>query len=269
MTTSHQTRRVSRALLLTCALAITMTRARPLNAQAAQPDNLVILGFGQAGTWISQLYLGSAAATDNILQLSGLPVFYTGPCPGECPFATIILPGFGAATYPPTNEPIPGGDGIMTLYIAPEDGVTLPTVRARVINTSQSCQALELPVFRESALVALNPTLLAFPGAQRNAGGHSNLTLGNLLPLDGTARSSITVQIDLHTLDGMTAGATTATVDSGQTLFLLDVLAQLGAASFDGGELIVRKTSGDGYLWGFLSTVFADGRVAISTGANP
>jgi len=256
-------------MLMTCALAITMTCARPLNAQAAQPDNIVIPGFGQAGTWISQLYLGSTAATDNALQLNSIPVFHTGACPGVCPFTTIILPGFGSATYPPTDAPVPGGDIITTIYIAPEDGITLPIVRARVINTAQSCQALELPVFRESALLALNPALLAFPGAQRNASGHSNLTLANLLPLDGTTRSTITVQIELHAPDGTTAGTTTATVDSGQTLFLVDVLTRLGATSFDGGELVIRKTSGDGYLWGFLSTVFADGGVAISTGANP
>jgi hypothetical protein len=268
MTTKHQPR-VSSALLLACALAITITYPGLVRAQTTQPDNIVVVGFGQAGPWISQLYLGSAAGTPNVLQLGSLPVFYTGPCPGECPFTLITLPAFGAATYPPTNEPIPGGDNITTLYIAPEDGITLPTVRARVINTAQSCQALELPTFRESVLLALNPTLLAFPGAQRNASGHSNLTLANLLPLDGSTRSGITVQIELHALDGTTAGSTTATVDFGQTLFLSDVLAQLGAQAFDGGELLVRKTSGDGYLWGFLSTVFADGGVAISTGANP
>jgi hypothetical protein len=52
------------------------------------------------------------------------------------------------------------------------------------------------------------------------------------------------------------------------TLFLVDVLGQLGVAELDGGQIRVTRVGGDGLLWGLLTRVYDDGRVSASPGRN-
>ncbi len=53
------------------------------------------------------------------------------------------------------------------------------------------------------------------------------------------------------------------------SLFLIDVLQQLGVGELDGGQIRVTKTAGIGLMRGVLATLSDDGRVSLSLGANP
>ena len=54
-----------------------------------------------------------------------------------------------------------------------------------------------------------------------------------------------------------------------QALTLLDVVGAAGATALDGGQVRVTRTSGGGALWGVLATVFTEGYLEVSLGANP
>ena len=68
---------------------------------------------------------------------------------------------------------------------------------------------------------------------------------------------------------GERLGSTTRTIAAGETLFLVDVLARLGAGGISEGQIRVTKTGGGGILWGLLSTVSDDGRVSVAVGRYP
>jgi hypothetical protein len=50
---------------------------------------------------------------------------------------------------------------------------------------------------------------------------------------------------------------------------LFDILNQLGIGGLEDGQIRVTRTSGNGALWGILTTLGTDGSVAVSTGLNP
>ena len=54
-----------------------------------------------------------------------------------------------------------------------------------------------------------------------------------------------------------------------EAMSIQDVLGQLGVTDLVDGQLRVTKISGDGLMWGTMSTLYLDGGVAVSTGANP
>jgi hypothetical protein len=141
-----------------------------------------------------------------------------------------------------------------------------PTVTARVVNRDRPTQTIELPVIRRSTIEALNPTLLAFPSAKRSADSHTNLILSEVSWVEGRALSLV---VEAYSPDGERPGSSVAfEVTTGSTLFLVDVLAQLGVSELDGGQIRVTKTGGSGLMWGLLATLSDDGRVSVSPGAN-
>jgi hypothetical protein len=157
-----------------------------------------------------------------------------------------------------------GGPGIRTLYVLSE--TVRPTVTARVVNRDRPTQTIELPVIRRSTIEALNPTLLAFPSAKRSADSHTNLILSEVSWVEGRALSLV---VEAYSPDGERPGSSVAfEVTTGSTLFLVDVLAQLGVSELDGGRIRVTKTGGSGLMWGLLATLSDDGRVSVSPGAN-
>jgi hypothetical protein len=53
------------------------------------------------------------------------------------------------------------------------------------------------------------------------------------------------------------------------SLFLTDVLAQIGVSSLDGGQVRVTRLSGPEAVWGYLATLKEDGSLSITSGAVP
>jgi hypothetical protein len=121
---------------------------------------------------------------------------------------------------------------------------------------------------RLSTIVAANPTQLTFAGARQGSAGRSNLVLANVRrsPAPTFRGNDITAQIDGFAADGSPVGSMVVTLVYGQTIFLGQVLSQMGVTELPNGILRVTKISGDGILWGVLYSVDAVGRLAATLG---
>jgi hypothetical protein len=138
------------------------------------------------------------------------------------------------------------------------------------VNSSRPTQAVEVPAFRLSTLVALNPTVLAFPGARRDAASRTNLVLSNIIPrLNQEQGSDVTLLLEAYSSGGGLLGTEILLLRFNQTRFLVDVLAELGVITLDVGQIRVTKLAGDGVFWGTMFTTTSDGGVSVSVGAHP
>ena len=132
-------------------------------------DVLVALGAGVAGTWETEFDFANNASLPLAVFAGEQPnefVCVTSPCG----IAYAMLPRTGAARIVAT--PADFGRFTGRLFVGAHDAEELPAVRARVVNRARPSQAIELPLFRRSTLVALDPRVLAYPSAVRTA-GHS------------------------------------------------------------------------------------------------
>jgi hypothetical protein len=217
-------------------------------------ERLVIVGAGQIGTWETSLEIANSQGYAQGVWIGGMPEapVICGICPGR----TFGIPANG-------SEEVAITSGLGTLYVDP-DSVEPPTVVARVSNLARSSQAIELPVIRMSTLESMDPSTLAFPSAIRSAEGHSNIVLAEV----GGSRD-IATRIEAFSAEGENLGSLDLFLGAGQSIFLIDALNQLGVSSLDRGQIRVTKTAGSGLMWGILTTVFDDGRVSVTVGANP
>jgi hypothetical protein len=224
-------------------------------------DVLVALGAGVAGTWETEIVFANLEDRNLSVFAGEQPhpiVCVTSPCG----IAHSALPRKGTTRLVTTS----GDFGRFTgrLFVGADDAEELPTARARVVNRARPSQAIELPLFRRSTLVALNPGVLAFPFRFLTAGEHSNLFVSEI-----GLSSDLTVTIEAFAFSGERLASTTRSLAPGETLFLVDVLAQLGVTGISEGQVRVTKTGGGGILWGLLSTVSDDGRVTVAVGRHP
>jgi hypothetical protein len=224
-------------------------------------DVLVAIGAGVAGTWETEIEFANLEDRNLSVFAGEQPhpfVCVTSPCG----IAYSALPGNGATRLVTMS----GDFGRFTgrLFIGADHAEELPTVRARVVNRARPTQAIELPLFRRSTLVARNPGSLAFPFRIVSAGDHSNLFVSEI----GLV-SDLAVRIEAFAFSGERLTSTTRSLAAGETIFLVDVLAQLGVTGISEGQVRVTKTGGGGTLWGLLSTVSDDGRVAVAVGRHP
>ena len=225
-------------------------------------DLLVLVGAGTSGTWGTQLEFANG---------SDFPesVFVT-PMLGQGGVCAPIIPCFSSADLPPSGtaalSSVISGPGVQTLYVRPTRGLDVPTTRARLVNGVRPNQAVDLPAIRMSTLEHLGPTILAFPSATRSAEGHSNLVVAEV---SRGVNRSLAVLVEAFSPGGERLGAAEFDLSSGGTLFLIDVLQQLGVSELENGQIRVTKTGGSGLMWGLLATVYDDGRVSVSPGLNP
>ncbi|MEO8348937.1 MAG: hypothetical protein ABI610_08500, partial [Acidobacteriota bacterium] len=181
------TRRLS-ALALVLAIGLLPMEAGGENRHDA--DVLVAVGAGVAGTWETEFEF----ANNESLPLS----VFAGEQPHEfvcvtspCGIAYATLPRTGAARIVAT--PADFGRFTGRLFVGAHDAEDLPTARARVVNRARPTQAIELPLFRRSTLVALDPRVLAFPSALRTAGAHTNLFVSEI-----ELASAVTVLVEAY-----------------------------------------------------------------------
>ena len=224
-------------------------------------DVLVAVGAGVAGTWETEF---------DFANNEGLPLsVFAGEQPHEfvcvtspCGIVYATLPRTGAARIVAT--PADFGRFTGRLFVGAHDAEELPTVRARVVNRARPTQAIELPLFRRSTLVALDPRVLAFPSAVRTATAHTNLFVSEI-----TLTAGLTVLVEAYSTTGQQLGQRTIALAPGETVFLQDVLPTLGASTITDGQIRVTKSSGAGKMWGLSATVYDDGRVTVATGKHP
>jgi hypothetical protein len=248
-------------LVLALAIPLALVTSGAGGSAAHDADVLVALGGGVAGTWETEIEFANLEDRPLSVFAGEEPhpiVCITSPCA----IAYSPLPGNGAARLVTTSADFARFTG--RLFVGADDAEELPTVRARVVNRARPSQTIELPLFRRSTLVALNPGVLAFPYRVLSAGEHSNLFVSEI-----GLSSDLMVTIEAFAFSGERLSSTNRTLTPGETLFLVDVLAQLGVTGISEGQVRVTKTGGGGILWGLLSTVSDDGRVSVAVGRHP
>jgi len=230
------------------------------------PDMLVIVGAGYAPPWDTDLILANREPVERFFWV-GPSRFNPSPCL-SCPGVSVSLLGDGTAksTGQTVLNAYAGFTGVTTLYVVPPSDSALPTVTARAVNRDRPTQTIELPVVRFSTIEALNPSVLTFPGARRSSVTHSNLFIAEVTREEGR---ELSVLVEAYSPAGDRLGSAAFGLSTGRTLFLVDVLAQLGVQALDGGQIRVKKTGGTGLMWGLLATVSDDGRISVSPGLNP
>lgn len=251
----------ARRIALCLALAIALLTTGAGGETRHDADVLVALGAGVAGTWETEFEFANNEALPLTVFAGEQPhefVCVTSPCG----IAYAPLPRTGAARIVTTSADFGRFTG--RLFVGAHDAEDLPTVRARVVNRARPAQAIELPLFRRSTLVTLNPLVLAFPSAVRAAGVHTNLFVTEIGLADGA-----TVRVEAYSAAGQQLGQQAIALAAGETVFLQDVLATLGVPALSEGQLRVTRTSGAGKIWGLSATVYDDGRVSVSAGKHP
>ncbi|MDQ5872350.1 MAG: hypothetical protein M3547_09125 [Acidobacteriota bacterium] len=224
-------------------------------------DVLVAVGAGVAGTWETEFEFANNETLPLSVSAGEQPhefVCVTSPCG----IAYATLPRTGATRIVTTAADFGGFTG--RLFVGAHDAEELPTVRARVVNRARPTQSIELPLFRRSTLVALDPHLLAFPAAVRTAGVHTNLFVSEI-----ELASPVTVLVEAFSAAGGQLGQRSIALAPGETVFLQDVLATLGVTELSSGQIRVTKTSGTGKMWGLTAAVYDDGRVTSAAGKHP
>ena len=253
------------------AVLVFLAAATPLLGQDVPMDAIVIVGAGTSGSWVTELTLSNSRLTETKWLLDTKFRFFPGPCPGICDWTGGTLAPAGTTAVPTTIPTLLTRSQVSSLYVLPESGsATAISARARVVNSSRPTQAIEIPAFRVSTLVALNPTVLAFPGARRDAASRTNLVLSSIVTrLNAEQGSDLTLLVEAHSVGGGLLGSEAVVLRFGETRFLVDVLAALGVASLDLGQVRVTKIAGDGVFWGTMFTTTSDGGVTVSVGAHP
>jgi virginiamycin B lyase len=227
---------------------------------------LVIVGAGYAPPWDTEVALANGQS-DWFFGWIGPNRSSLGACL-SCPGAGVSVPpnGTGKTTGETVLWAYANASGLYTFYVVPQTGVDPPTATARIVNRSRPTQTIELPVVRYSTIEALNPLVLAFPGAERSTGSHSNLVLAELSREPGR---ELSIRVEAYSATGDRLGSAVFHVSTGDTLFLVDVLSQMGIGELEAGQIRVTKTGGSGLMWGLLATVSDDGRISVSPGRNP
>lgn len=229
-------------------------------------DSLVIVGVGYAPPWDTDFVLANGEQQESEIWVgpSRTPLSHCLSCPG----VTVLLPpdGTGKTNALTMLAAYASFIGVTTAHVVPPSGSTLPTVTARVVNRARPGQSIEVPVVRYSTIEALNPAVLSFPAATRSPDSHSNLFVAEVSQEQGRGLS---VLVEAYSSAGDRLGSAAFVLSNGTTLFLVDVLAKLGVANLEDGQIRVTKNGGTGLMWGLLATVSDEGRVSVSPGVNP
>jgi hypothetical protein len=225
-------------------------------------DVLVALGAGVAGTWETEFEFANPDSDLAVNVFAGEQphpfVCVTAPCG----IAYAPLPRTGSARIVTRSSDFAAFTG--RLFVGADDAEELPTVTARVINRARPSQGIELPLYRRSTLVTLNPLVLSFPGIERSPASHTNLFVSEI-----GLTAGIDVSIEAYASSGERLGQESRSLAAGETLFLQDVLPRLNASELSEGQIRLMRTGGGGVMWGVTATVFDDGHVTVTAGKHP
>jgi len=235
-----------------------------------QPDAVVVLAALDIGGWSTEFDITSNEEQTTVLKASMLfprVSVCAGPCPPELRL-TLAPHASAKATSRQTSFATSFG---AVFFRSLEDGV-LPIVRARLVNPASPSRSIDLPPIRLSTLAALDPTVLSFPGATKTARGHSNLLISEFASLSFLRvipDTSLRILVEAFSETGQLVGSSTFSLGYGNSLYLVDLLGQLGVTELSGGQIRVTKTGGGGMMWGYLITANDDGSIGVGVGATP
>jgi hypothetical protein len=223
-------------------------------------DAVLTVGVGASGTWDTEFSFANPNSSSDNLYIGLFPEPQT-LCFGSCLAQTgLVVPARGIGSLKASQ--FMGGVG--SLHVRGELEENPSTVTARVFNTGRPSQGIEIPTIRLSTLWNLNPSILAFPGANKGSAVHTNLVVGEVGWDDG-----IDIIVEAFSAEGARLGGVPYNIGAGGTLFLVDALAQIGVSELVGGQIRVTRTGGNGLMWGLLATLTDEGGVTVSPGMNP
>jgi hypothetical protein len=225
-------------------------------------DSLVALGAGISGTWQTEFDFANPDSSNAVNVFVGEQPFPYVCVAAPCGIEYSPLPRNGTARIVTNSADFAGFSG--RLFVGADDAEELPTVTARVVNRARPSQTIELPLYRRSTLVALNPLTLSFPGAERTSTTHTNLFVSEI-----GLSWEVAVLIEAYSPAGERLGGEVHVVPRAATLVLQDVLPRLGVSELAQGQIRLTRTAGNGVMWGLLATLFDDGRVRVSAGKHP
>jgi hypothetical protein len=239
----------------------------------AQPerDVLVVVGGGISYPWDTEFEVANPEPTAAAVEIGQLSVpLSEAICPNPFPcvisLAQLSIPANGSVRKRATDGI--GAFFVSTLYVVPTSGTRLPVVRARVFDRLRPNRSADLPVLRRSTIAAMNPSVLAFPGATRSATVRTNLVVAEV-----SGSAGIEFKVEVFSSDGRRLGEESFEIGPGgpfgYSLFLVDLLARFQVTRLENGQVRVTKTGGAGRMWGILATLSDDGSVTISPGINP
>ena len=227
---------------------------------AAEADMLVTVGAGASGPWITEFEFSNPRDYPLSLLAPGLlclTILHQATCADP-----IVVPRLGTVSFAVTSPAL----GFENTFLWFSTAFDLPTVRARVVRPDHPPQSVALPVVRLSTIESLAPSELSFPSAVKSSSGaRSNLILWNDTNLPEVIRE---LTVEVFSSAGELLGSGPFRL-SGRTLFIQDVVGQVGVASLDQGTIRVRITSGSGIVWGVLISARDDGSLISTVGTNP
>ena len=243
------------------AFGLAMVAGSRTNLIAQADEQLIIVGAGNSGSWHTEFEFANSLdapihAGVGILETAG-----DACVTGFCPVKGFDMPARGVSREDSEGPPTVW-DGVHTYIVGSYD--PLPTTRAWLVNAAQPTQTVELPVARLSSIARLQPTMLAFPSAERTPSSHSNLVIAEV----GNS-GDLSITVEALSSGGELLGSEGFTVPALRTLFLTDVLRRLGVAELPSGQIRVRKVNESGLMWGLVTILHEDGRISVSQGANP
>ena len=252
--------RIRLQILVPAAAAIMVFFGGTARAQTPPeiPDPLAVFGTGRVASWTTELTLSNPLDQAMTADVKTSPAEIV--CVLPCDF-THEIPARGTIVLGP-----PPPDSIGVTYVTGIPG-TDPRVLARVLDATG--RSVDLPVFRLSALLALDASELVFPGAQRWAEGSVNLLLANLVDPVDFAGDAVTLELEAFDANGASLGSRDVALAKGETLFRTDALGWLGVGVVEVAQLSVRRVAGAGKFWGALFVRRADGSLSVSVGATP
>jgi len=239
---------------------------KALSSRRDAQDAIVFSGTTSTSGWRTDITVGNPTQSQIYIILSYDP--NSSPCNPllGCPA------GVRFANPPPNGsgtEEAPGANGPISTTYATGPTSILSTVSARITRTDRPEIGVDIPAVRLSSILAANPKQLLFAGARQGTAGRSNLVLTNVRTIpELRGAHDIDVRIDAFAADGTFVGSLDETLIAGQTLFIGQVLSQMGVSELPTGTLRVTVVSGDGVLWGVLYSVDAAGSISATVGAN-
>lgn len=222
-------------------------------------DPLVVLG-GAVGDWDTEFDIANARGE----PLNGTIEVLSCTIGAACPQSAIAftLPPNGTLTL--RARDFPGfPDGFYSYGVRFAGTGALPTLRARAVNRARPSQTAVLPALHLSAIRKLDGVPLSFPGAAHSdSGARSNLILGE------TGSGDVSGLVQVFNPSGALLKAIPVLISSGRTIFLQDILRDVGA-DIENAHVLVTRVGGEGTLWGVLATIDRNQTLSVGWGVHP
>jgi len=217
---------------------------------SATSDFALVPGAGNSPDWSTTLTVTAVGNFTSPVEIAGV----------NTELVPLQLPAGGSVIF--DRPPLFQGWGS---WIVNVKSFLLPAIEARVVRKGRPEVSAPIPVVRFETLLAAKLDRLAFPGASRSAAGaRSNLALA---AVSRDSMAKVSVRVEALTTDGQLLGA--RDFDVSGSLLIGDVLSAFGTSDLDNAVVRVRRTAGNGAIWGYLATLKEDGSLSISPGALP